>query len=119
VKYMLLMWGERTNSAGEAAARVCEAGWLPWVAEMQKRGVVLHDGGALASAGHSATVQVSGPQVLVADGPFAETKEQVGGYQLIECASRDEAIYAASRHPLAQSSVTQSSVTIEVRPIVP
>jgi hypothetical protein len=111
---MLLMWGDGTPSAGEAAVRVCEAGWLPWVEEMQKRGVVLHGGGSLASAGQSATVQVSGPQVLVADGPFAETKEQVGGYQLIECASRDEAIYAASRHPLAQSSVT-----IEVRLVVP
>jgi hypothetical protein len=112
VKYMLLMWGDGTNSAGAAAARVCQAGWLPWVEEMQQRGVVLHDGGALASAGHSATVQVSGPQVLVADGPFAETKEQVGGYQLIECGSRDDALHAAVRHPLAQSGVI-----VEVRPV--
>ena len=114
MKYMLLMRGIGTNSDGEASARVCEAGWLPWAEEMQRRGVVLHDGGALAPAGHSATVRVSGPQVLVTDGPFAETKEQVGGYQLIECASRDEAIYAASRHPLAQSSVI-----VEVRPVAP
>ena len=114
MKYMLLMRGNGTSSDGEAAARVFEAGWPAWAEEMQQRGVVLHGGGALEAAGHSATVQVSGPQVLVTDGPFAETKELVGGYHLIECASRDEAIHAASRHPLAQSGVT-----IEVRPVLP
>jgi hypothetical protein len=114
VKYMLLMWGDGTDADGQAAAQVCEAGWSQWVAEMQERGVVLHDGGALASTSRSATVQVSGLAVLVADGPFAETKEQVGGYQLIECANREEAIHAASRHPLAQSGVI-----VEVRPIIP
>jgi hypothetical protein len=54
----------------------------------------------------------SWPQMLVADGPFAETKEQVGGYQLIECGSRDDALYAAARHPLARSGVL-----VEVRPM--
>ena len=114
MRYMLLMWGDGTDPDGKAAARVCEAGWLPWVSEMQKRGVVLHGGGVLASPGDSATIRVTGTEVLVADGPFAETKEQVGGYQLIECANRDEAIHAASRHPLARSGVV-----VEVRPIGP
>ena len=114
MKYMLLIWGDGTDPDGTAAAQVCEAGWTPWVAEMHERGVVLHDGGTLASASNSATVRVSGPEVLVTDGPFAETKEQVGGYQLIECAHLDQAIHAASRHPLAQSGLI-----VEVRPIVP
>ncbi len=112
MKYMLLMWGDGTGLDGKAAATVCEAGWLPWVSEMRERGVVLHDGGTLASPGDSATVRVTGTEVLVADGPFAETKEQVGGYQLIECANRDEATYAASRHPLARAGVV-----VEVRPV--
>ena len=112
MKYMLLMRGIGTNPDGEAAARVCAAGWPAWAQEMRQRGVVPHDGGSLEAASGSATIQVSGPQVLVADGPFAETKEQVGGYQLIECASRDDALYAAARHPLAQSGVL-----VEVRPI--
>ena len=112
MKYMLLMWGTGTDLERRAAARVCEAGWPAWVSEMQQRGVVLHDGGVLASPSDSATVRVAGPEVLVADGPFAETKEQVGGYQLIECANLDEAVHAASRHPLAQSGVV-----VEVRPI--
>jgi hypothetical protein len=114
MKYMLLMWGDGTDSGTKAAARVCEAGWIPWVTEMQERGVMLHGGGVLASASSSAMVQVSGSEVLVTDGPFAETKEQIGGYQLIECANLDEAIHAASRHPLARSGVI-----VEVRPIMP
>jgi hypothetical protein len=112
VKYLLLMRGNGTSPDGEAAAIVCAAGWPVFAEEMRQRGVVLLDGGALEAAGHSATVQVSGPQMLVADGPFAETKEQVGGYQLIECGSRDDALYAAARHPLARSGVL-----VEVRPM--
>ena len=52
-----------------------------------------------------------GDEVLLSDGPFAETKEQVGGYDLIECADLDEAIEMASKHPVARFG------TIEVRPI--
>jgi hypothetical protein len=51
-------------------------------------------------------------QTLTTDGPFAETKEQLGGYYLVECANLDEAIDAASRIPGARSG------SIEVRPIV-
>jgi len=54
---------------------------------------------------------VRGDEVLLSDGPFAETKEQVGGYDLIECADLDEAIEMASKHPVARFG------TIEVRPI--
>jgi hypothetical protein len=49
--------------------------------------------------------------VLVSDGPFAETKEQIGGFDIIECASLDEALEIAARHPAAASG------TIEVRPL--
>jgi len=86
VKYMLLMRGNGTSPDGETAARVCAAGWPAYAEQMR--------------------------QVLVADGPFAETKEQVGGYQVIECSSRDDALYAAARHPLAQSGVL-----VELRPV--
>jgi hypothetical protein len=49
-------------------------------------------------------------EVLIADGPFAETKEQIGGYDVIECANLDEAIAVAAEHPTARIG------TIEVRP---
>ena len=59
------------------------------------------------------TVRNNGTEVLVADGPFAETKEQILGYDVIECADLDEAIYAASRHPVALSGGV-----VEVRPVL-
>src|SRR5262252_3125353 len=57
------------------------------------------------------TVQVREDNLLLSDGPFAETKEQVAGYDVIDCADLDEAIEIASRHPTAWWG------TIEVRPI--
>ena len=48
--------------------------------------------------------------MLVSDGPFAETKEQIAGYDVIECADLDEAIEIASKHPVARIG------TIEIRP---
>jgi hypothetical protein len=52
-----------------------------------------------------------GDEVLVSDGPFAETREQIGGFDLIDCKDLDEAIEIASKHPIARYG------TIEIRPI--
>jgi hypothetical protein len=49
-------------------------------------------------------------EVLVSDGPFAETKEQIGGFDILDCADLDEAIEVASKHPAA------SFGTLELRP---
>lgn len=62
-----------------------------------------------SSAGTS--VRVRDGKRLVTDGPFAETREQLGGYMLIDVADLDEAIAVAARIPLARTS------TIEVRPV--
>jgi hypothetical protein len=59
------------------------------------------------------TVRVRDKEVLIADGPFAETKEQIAGYDILECADLDEAIEVASKHPVAPFGV------IEVRPFWP
>ena len=59
------------------------------------------------------TVRTDGHEVLVADGPFAETKEVILGYDVIECADLDEAIFAASRHPVARNGGV-----VEVRPVL-
>jgi hypothetical protein len=71
-----------------------------WVKEMDDRGVRL-EGHALPV--HDATtVRVRRGDVLISDGPFAETKEQMVGYDMLECANLDEAIEVASKHPLAR-----------------
>ena len=80
-----------------------------WDAEMEARGVKL-SGGRLRPADEARTVRVRGGRALVSDGPFAETKEQIAGFNVIECAGLDEAIEVASRHPTAQIG------TFELRP---
>ncbi|HEX4287791.1 MAG TPA: YciI family protein, partial [Trebonia sp.] len=70
-----------------------------WVSEMDGRGVRLE--GRPLSPEEATTVRVRNGEVLVSDGPFAETKELMVGYDMLECADLDEAIEVASKHPLA------------------
>jgi hypothetical protein len=72
---------------------------------------VMRGGEALEDAKTATSVRVRNGQTLVTDGPFAETKEEFGGFYLIEAANLDEAIKWAARIPGAQRG------TIEVRPI--
>jgi hypothetical protein len=81
-----------------------------WLAEMDGRGVRLH-GERLRYVSDATTVQVRSHEVMVSDGPFAETREQIAGYDVIDCADLDEAIEVASKHPAAWEG------TIEVRPV--
>jgi hypothetical protein len=78
--------------------------------EMGKRGV-LQGGERLRDTTDATTVRVKDGEVLTSDGPFAETKEQIGGYYLIDCKDLDEAIEVASKVPSARHG------SIEVRPI--
>jgi hypothetical protein len=97
---------ETPDVAAAAAAMSCDG----WTEEMQRRGVLKQSVG-LRSPSDATTIRVRNDQVLMSDGPFAETKDQIGGYSLIECADLDEAIEVASKHPWA--GVGQ----IELRPL--
>ena len=81
----------------------------PWTEEMDGRGV-RRMGNRLRPVRDSTTVRVRDGETLVADGPFAETKEQIGGFDILECADLDEAIEVASKHPAAAFG------TLELRP---
>ena len=96
----------------DESVEVSEEEALPtaWVQEMDGRGV-RQLGSRLRPVSDATTVQVRGGEVLLSDGPFAETKEQIGGFDLIECNDLDEAIEVASKHPGAKFG------TIEVRPL--
>jgi len=72
-----------------------------WDAEMIARGI-LTGGGALRPVAQTKTLRVRGGEFMVTDGPFAETKEQIAGYSVLECSSLDEAIEVCSRHPTAK-----------------
>ena len=81
----------------------------PWVADLDRRGVRLF-GNRVRPGSDATTVRVRSGEVLLTDGPYAETKEQMAGFDIIECADLDEAIEIASRHPIAKVGM------IEVRP---
>ncbi|HEX9066863.1 MAG TPA: YciI family protein [Streptosporangiaceae bacterium] len=83
-----------------------------WDDEMMARGVLV-GGGAVRPVRDSTTLRVRSGEVLLTDGPYAETKEQMAGYMVLECATLDEAIEAAARHPSAAVG------TFEVRPFLP
>ena len=84
----------------------------PWVAEMDGRGVRRY-GSELEPPGSARTVRVRDSRAIVTDGPFAETKEQIAGFDVLECADLDEAIEVAGRHPMARLGI------LEVRPFWP
>jgi hypothetical protein len=104
VKYILLICGD------ESAAMHAGDGCGDWSEEMQRGGVLLEAAG-LRPASDATTVRVRDDDVQIFDGPFAETKEQVGGFCLIECDDLDEAIEVATKHPAS------SYGTIEIRPL--
>ena len=73
------------------------------------RGVKLQ-GSYLQPSGNAATVRTRDGELLVTDGPFAETKEQIAGFDIIECADLHEALRIAGAHPTTRHG------TIEIRP---
>jgi hypothetical protein len=81
-----------------------------WVAEHDASGQRLL-GMALAPESTATTVRVRNGRLLVTDGPFAETKEVVVGFDLLECADLDEAIEVARAHPMARGG------RLELRPL--
>ena len=80
-----------------------------WVDEMDGR-QVRQMGEQLAPPSAATTVRVRDGNTLLTDGPFAETKEQICGFDIIECADLDEAIAFAAQHPMAWEG------RVEVRP---
>ena len=83
---------------------------LSYLEELKKRGHIIA-AEALQSVRTAATVRVRGGKVSITDGPFAETKETLGGFFLINARDLNEAIQVASRWPSARLG------SIEVRPI--
>ena len=79
-----------------------------WLAETERRGVRL-EGDILAHPTDATTIRDYGR--LITDGPFADTKEWIAGYDLLECRDMDEAIEIAALHPMARAGL------IEVRPV--
>ncbi|MBV9379705.1 MAG: hypothetical protein JOY82_08430 [Streptosporangiaceae bacterium] len=109
MRYMLLVCADESVQLSPEEQAAIGPDTEAWVAEMDRRGVRLQ-GNQLRRVSDATTVRVRGGEVLATDGPFAETKEQIAGFDLLECADLDEAIEVAAKHPVARIG------TIEVRP---
>ncbi|HEY2551978.1 MAG TPA: YciI family protein [Streptosporangiaceae bacterium] len=71
-----------------------------WDEEMKARGILV-GGGFLRPSRETVTLRLRDGEKLITDGPFAETKEQIAGYGILECADLDQAIEVSMRHPSA------------------
>jgi hypothetical protein len=109
MKYMMLVCVDATGFAEDEApdapetAEVADSGdsgSFPWLDDVIARGIRLH-GDRLRPADEAKTVLVRDGEILVSDGPFAETKEIICGYDMLECGSLEEAVQVAAAHPVA------------------
>jgi len=113
MKYLLLVcWDSAKMDAQvepEPTATTDEEPF-PWVDDLRAQGIWV-TGDQLAPPRRARSVRVRGGETIVTDGPFAETTEAVGGFDILECGSLEEAVEIAATHPNAEMG------TIEVRPL--
>ena len=113
MRYLLAIYGDesqRDAMTPEDGVAMMEA-YNAYTQEVERAGVMLGGDGLQASS-TATTVRVRDDERLITDGPFAETREQLAGFYLLECKDLDEAIEWAAKIPGAQTG------TIEVRPVI-
>ena len=111
MRYLLLIYVTEANTP--PAPEVMEAehsAYAAFTQDIQKRGL-MQAGEALEPTSTATTVRVRDGETITTDGPFAETKEALGGFYLVDARDLDEAIELAARIPAAKHG------SIEVRPI--
>jgi hypothetical protein len=112
MRYLLMIALDEAAGAraGEETTEGMNAEYAAFAKDMAERGVLL-GGERLRLTSDATTVRVRNGDVLATDGPFAETKEQLAGYFLVDCTNLDEAIEVAAKIPGARDG------SVEVRPI--
>ena len=113
MQYLMLIYIDerRFQEQGEDELKELTAAYARYTAALEAGGV-LRGGAELAPVRSATTVRVRAGKTMCTDGPFAETKEQLGGYYLIEAPNLDEALAWAARCPGALDG------SVEVRPLV-
>ena len=109
MKYLMMVCIDPTAGAEQDEA---EESVEPWVEEMDRRGVRLI-GDRIRPQSDWTTVKVRKGDLLIADGPYVETKDLIAGFDVLECENLDEAIAVAAKHPMARDGV------LELRPFWP
>jgi hypothetical protein len=111
MQYLLMIYGdEQVPSSMNMAEH--EAEYKRYMAFGKEFASSIVGGNALQPTSVATTVRLRDGKVLTTDGPFAETKEQLGGYYLVEAANLDEAVAMAAKIPGARHG------SVEVRPIM-
>jgi hypothetical protein len=112
VQYILLIYGDESSGADMSAEEQGKTmqEWTDYTQWLRDKGWYL-GGDALYPTSQATTVRGQGATPVTTDGPFAETKEQLGGYYLVECKDLDEAIEASSKMPIRGGGV-------EIRPVM-
>ena len=113
MKFLLTIYSDEsgwTNASPEDVQRIMEA-YGAFGQAAQDAGVLL-GGEGLQPTSTATTVRVRDAETITTDGPFAETREQLGGYYLIDCGDLDEATRWAAKIPDAAHG------TVEVRPVM-
>ncbi len=113
MKYAFLIYHDEAASlqATEAESQAMMAEYYAFGDELNAAGIPILGGDALHPTGAATTVRVRDGKTLTSDGPFAETKEQLGGFYILDCENLDEAIKWAAKIP----DVRRGSV--EIRPL--
>jgi hypothetical protein len=113
VKYLLTLWGDEARYAEQTPEQLHEnmKHWDAYTTEVKDAGAFL-GGEGLQPTATATTVQIEASgNHIVSDGPFAETKEQLGGFYLLDCSDLDEALAWARKIPMPGGKV-------EVRPVM-
>jgi hypothetical protein len=114
MRFLLLIHGDEEGEAALSAdeRRAIVAQHMELAASLREQGMLVL-GEALAGSESAAVVQPGRPP-LVTDGPYATTKEVVGGFYVVECESRDEALHVAARVPQSPGVAVEVLEIVEV-----
>jgi hypothetical protein len=113
MKYMCLIYGVEADhpQAGTPEMDRLMQGYMAFTKDIREKNIMVA-GDPLEPVATATTVRLRGGKIETTDGPFAETKEQLGGYYILDCKDLDEALAYAAKIPTAASG------SIEVRPIM-
>ena len=113
MRYMLLVYSRETDSPSAEELDAIRTAHCAVMEDAGRKGV-LQAAEPLAPTSTATTVRVKDRNVLISDGPFAETKEQLAGYYILDCENLDEAIAWAARIP---TGCKGAPGCIEIRPL--
>ena len=115
MQYMLLVYGEERlwESLTKEEADRLEGARDAWTQDLIRSGHIRANAG-LRPASTATTLRHDGRRIVISDGPAAESRETLGGYQIVDCSDLDEAIAIASRYP-----ALRAGFAMEIRPVMP